>query len=63
MDEYNRVIAKYDRLCEERNDNRFWAQNITEATEGVTSGPYSFVDIVLIDLNIVFHVYLFPNFI
>ena len=37
MDEYNHVIAKYDRLCEERNDNRFWAENITEATEGVTS--------------------------
>ena len=37
MDEYNRVIAKYDRLCKERNDNRFWAENITEATEGVTS--------------------------
>ena len=37
MDEYNRVVAKYDHLCETRNDNRFWAENITEATEGVTS--------------------------
>ena len=37
MDEYNSVIAKYDRLCVERNNNLFWADNITEATEGVTS--------------------------
>ena len=37
MDEYNAVIAKYNLLCEQRNDNRFWAQNITEATENVSS--------------------------
>ena len=37
MDEYNALIKKYDKLCEERNDNSFWAENITEATEGVTN--------------------------
>lgn len=37
MDEYNSVIAKYDRLCEDRNDNKFWAENITEASENISS--------------------------
>mgnify|MGYP000427432128 CR=1 FL=1 len=37
MDEYNSVVAKYNRLCEERNDSRFWAENITDATQGITS--------------------------
>ena len=37
MDEYNAVTSKYDELCKERNNNLFWAQNITEATAGVTS--------------------------
>jgi hypothetical protein len=37
MDEYNRVISKYNQLCEMRNDNKFWAENIIEATENVTS--------------------------
>ena len=37
MDEYNTVIAKYDRLCTERNNNSFWAENITEATENISS--------------------------
>ena len=37
MDEYNSVVAKYNRLCEERNDSRFWAENITEATQDITS--------------------------
>ena len=37
MDEYKLVIAKYDRLCKERNNNSFWAENITEATENISS--------------------------
>ena len=37
MDEYNSVVAKYNQLCESRNDSSFWAENITEATEAVTS--------------------------
>ena len=37
MDEYNAVIQKYDRLCEERNSNLFWAENITDATEGLVT--------------------------
>ena len=37
MDEYNAVIQKYDKLCETRNDNRFWSENITEASAGITS--------------------------
>ena len=37
MDEYNSVIQKYDRLCEERNNHLFWAENITEATADITS--------------------------
>ena len=37
MDEYNSVIKKYDRLCEERNNHLFWAENITEASSGITS--------------------------
>ena len=37
MDEYNSVIKKYDRLCEERNNHLFWAENITEASAGITS--------------------------
>ena len=37
MDEYKTAITKYDRLCKERNDNRFWSENITEATTGITS--------------------------
>ena len=37
MDEYNFVIAEYDRLCEERNNNKFWAENITEATQNISS--------------------------
>ena len=36
MDEYNSVIAEYDRLCEERNNNRFWAENIMEATQNIS---------------------------
>ena len=35
--EYETAVTKYDRLCEERNDNRFWSENITEATTGITS--------------------------
>ena len=37
MDEYKSAITKYDRLCEERNNNKFWAENITEATENISS--------------------------
>ena len=37
MDEYNAVISKYERLCTDRNDNRFWADNITQASEDITS--------------------------
>jgi hypothetical protein len=37
MDEYNSVVDKYNRLCEMRNDSRFWAENITEATQDITS--------------------------
>lgn len=37
MDEYNHVITKYDRLCEERDNHSFWAENITEATEDISS--------------------------
>ena len=36
MDEYNTVIAKYDRLCTERNNNSFWAENIIEASENIS---------------------------
>ena len=36
MDEYNKVVALYDRLCENRNNNKFWAENITEASENIT---------------------------
>ena len=36
MDEYNKVVALYDRLCEDRNNNKFWAENITEASENIT---------------------------
>ena len=37
MDEYNHVITKYDRLCFERDNHSFWAENITEATEDISS--------------------------
>ena len=37
MDEYNIVITKYDRLCFERDNHSFWAENITEATEDISS--------------------------
>lgn len=36
MDEYNNVVALYDRLCETRNNNKFWAENITEASANIT---------------------------
>ena len=37
MDEYNHVITKYDQLCFERDNHSFWAENITEATEDISS--------------------------
>lgn len=37
MDEYNAVISKYDQLCSDRNNNKFWADNIVEATENIKS--------------------------
>ena len=37
MDEYNAVVEKYNRLCEERNNNLFWAENITDATDGLVT--------------------------
>ena len=37
MDEYHHAISKYDRLCEERDNHSFWAENITEATEDISS--------------------------
>ena len=37
MDEYTKVIHLYDKLCLERNDSSFWAANILDATQGITS--------------------------
>ena len=37
MDQYNRVIALYDKLCVERNDTSLWAANILDATQQITS--------------------------
>ena len=37
MDEYSQVISKYDRLCTDRDNHSFWAENITEATEDIKS--------------------------
>ena len=37
MDEYSQVISKYDRLCTDRDNHSFWAENITEAGENITS--------------------------
>ena len=36
MDEYNKVISVYDNLCLERNDSTFWANNIIDASQGIT---------------------------
>ena len=36
MDEYKAVVAEYDRLCTQRNNNQFWAENITDATQPIT---------------------------
>ena len=32
MDEYNRAVKKYDRLCQDRPDHTFWSSNLEEAT-------------------------------
>ena len=37
MDQYKNVIELYDRLCVERNDSTFWAANILDASQGITS--------------------------
>ena len=37
MDEYNTVVSKYNRLCLERDNHSFWAENIAEATEEISS--------------------------
>ena len=36
MDEYDRVCQCYNKLCTERNDPSFWAENILEATKDIT---------------------------
>ena len=37
MDEYTKVVQLYNKLCLERNDSSFWAANILDATQGITS--------------------------
>ena len=37
MDEYQKVVQLYDKLCSERSDSTFWAANILDATQGITS--------------------------
>ena len=37
MDEYNKIVHLYDKLCVDRNDPSFWAVNILDATHGITS--------------------------
>ena len=37
MDEYIKVVQLYDKLCVERNDSSFWAENILDATQSITS--------------------------
>ena len=37
MDEYIKVVQLYDKLCVERNDSTFWAANILDATQSITS--------------------------
>ena len=37
MDQYQKVIDLYDRLCVERNDSTLWAANILDASQGITS--------------------------
>ena len=36
MDEYNKIISVYDKLCLQRNDSSFWAANIIDASQGIT---------------------------
>ena len=36
MDEYTKVCTKYNRLCTERSHSSFWADNIIQATNGIT---------------------------
>jgi hypothetical protein len=32
MDEYQKAVKIYDRLCSERSDHTFWSSNLEEAT-------------------------------
>ena len=36
MDEYNKIVSLYNKLCTERNDSSFWASNILDATAQIT---------------------------
>ena len=36
MDEYNKVVQVYNKLCKERNDSQFWAVNILDSTKTIT---------------------------